>query len=182
MIKRQSPFLKLYGQHVKGKKINSRVYLLAIMFGGCGNYHSSRYRAMPKAIESIDTTTPRRSLSITANRPIAQKSAPCYLLDRLPPEIRLLIYREVVRSWAWPSGLHILERMGSIGPSQFRYGLSYTGCVFHGEEEVAIGQRMFVAQHLKCQERKWNQTSTHGRPLPESNEKHLSLFLSCRTM
>jgi hypothetical protein len=105
-----------------------------------------RYPLPPK-VEHITPTKSHRSFSFLSceKRRKTHQQFQCLFLRKLPTDVRLLIYQEVIRSWGWTRRLHIVEkdidyRRGNRTP------LSYIICKFATMKELGSP---YDCQHLR---------------------------------
>jgi hypothetical protein len=146
----------------------------------------------PSIVEGINPKKQRRSLSVPReSKQIwgkAKKETPCLFLHKLPLELRLLVYREVISSWGWGERLHISQDRISIYRNL--YPMSCVGCKYTRDEDLpgkwhsdgvdADRQEWFRYRHRFClRENGGHDISPPRRP---RKEMYISLFLSCRTM
>lgn len=107
--------------------------------------------------------------------------AECGFLNRLSLELRLLVYREVINSWAFSERVHIVETRSC----EERRPMSHISCKFpiDGNVDQAVSedrpdQYHFQTRHGECFAEHYQ---TPNKPI-EPNGTSLSFFQSCRTM
>jgi len=159
------------------------------MRGKCGTESMKRSQAMPRWTEPIEMGR-RRSLSM--ERPKLDDHDVCPFINKLPLEVRLLIYRQVIKSWAPSPRLHIVEGSKFGLPNAKEGALSYLSCAYANDEEAGqflrdrgySSARPFQGAHGECY--RGIRVATRNNPnYPHDLElkgTYLSLLRSCRTM
>jgi hypothetical protein len=145
---------------------------------------------LPDPVEPIKLKK-RRSLSISPGlkKQRVNNQVSCALFKKLPAEIRMLIYRQVLKSWGWSERMHILRKRFHGD----RESLSSISCRVSSDEEFEAEQSLRVAnardpltqaniqQYECCWTGDLNEYKKSGLAF-EARSSHLSLFLTCRMM
>jgi hypothetical protein len=134
-------------------------------------------------VEVLDWSNPQPSIPISSPSGTHKVDAQayCFFLTKLPRELRLLIYEQVITSWGWSGRLHIENTLSLVALDLPLERLTCRSCRYSVNQLPNPPYYSFRSRQLGSRFSFWDQHQ-HCHNGGAQRSRCLSLLFSCRSM